>query len=726
MTNSISQNLRRARRQWIIGGLLHHGGLALAAVAAFVAFTALGPLPTWLAPAFGVIVVTALVLDGHWRPRAQTLCRLLDGRYPQLQDSSQLLLSAPESLKPIERLQRQRTVAALGALLDSGALRSFRPRWHRSPLVNAAGACLGLLLFTLWPQLPDKSATAAPTAVSGNPAAALAVAAAVTQIAPPAYTGLPPRTQALQVSAPEGSSITWQVDLNAPVDGLTMLAAESEFGFRTDEALPSRRWSLTRRVNATDFYQLSARRGSDDVLLPEMHNIDIAADRAPEFAFRAPRDNVTVVNVDRDHQAALLQVSVDVSDDFAVAGTDLLITVASGSGENVQFRNDRIALTPEKRGSERLRHYQFAIPVHRYRIEAGDELYWFLQARDNQAPQANVSKSQHFIVRWPQEEIFGLSDAEGIAVKVLPEYFRSQRQLIIDTEALLAEREQISDSEFRKRSQSLAYEQNLLRMRYGRFLGEEDSAMEHHDTDEDHGATGGDHHDGPADHQQHEFGDATGVVAAAGHQHDSAENATLFDPQTKELLRSALNAMWSAHRDLSIVEPRASLPSQHTALRYIKQVQQATRIYLQRVGFEPPPLDERRRLSGEHDALTPPRVSAARAPGERGVLLELLARLRGGANPSAEDAMALRGLSLVREQSQLQVQLSKALRLVKQRPDCADCRRELTALLYQLTPAPAAQPSLPSERAAGGRFVDWLTAQRDAADDNPDNSGVQK
>ncbi len=43
-----------------------------------------------------------------------------------------------------------------------------------------------------------------------------------------------------------------------------------------------------------------------------------------------------------------------------------------------------------------------------------------------------------------------------MAVKVLPEYFRSQRQLIIDTETLIAEEPEITAEDFRKRAASLA------------------------------------------------------------------------------------------------------------------------------------------------------------------------------------------------------------------------------------------------------------------------------
>ncbi|SHF36794.1 hypothetical protein SAMN04487965_2051 [Microbulbifer donghaiensis] len=722
--------LGRAHNRWRHGSLRPYLWLSLPVGAAVAAGTAYLQWPSWLAVACVIVISVALLLDRNWRLSSAELCQRLDRCYPQMQDSSQLLRAAPETLAPLARLQRQRVATALQDILQRGELKEFRPAWHRSQLANAAGACLGLLLFVALDGLPQRHATETVSTTPNSIAPqSIAIAKAVTEIQPPAYTKLPHQTQALQVTAVEGARITWQIELDGAADGLSMLAAEEEFDFAPADILPSRRWQLTRTVTAADFYQLAVDSDGEQKLLPEIHNIEIQPDRAPEFSFDYPRDNVTVVSTGVNDSSALLQVSVEVADDFRVSDTELLITLASGSGENVRFRNDAIKLQPSEDTGKKKR-YRFSIPVTRYDIEPGDELYWFLQARDNRAPQANVVKSQHFIVRWPHEEIFGLSDAEGMAIKVLPEYFRSQRQLIIDTEALLAEQEQLAPAKFRARAESLAYEQNLLRMRYGRFLGEEDSALEHggdahgDDTQGEHGADHAETHKaehGRGQEAEHrappvQFGDDAGIVAAAGHQHGDSEHATLFDPQTKELLRSALNAMWSSWRELSVIEPRASLPHQHTALRFIKEVQQASRIYLQRVGFEPPPLDETRRLSGELDEVAPPAVRAAAGSGERAEILTLLQRVRDGNALGDEVVTELQRWPSVQAQPQLQLELSKALRVYRQQLGCNECRQQLTALLYQLLPEPLAQPSLPRLRNAGGEFDQWLQALQHSGD----------
>src|SRR5690606_41643874 len=51
--------------------------------------------------------------------------------------------------------------------------------------------------------------------------------------------------------------------------------------------------------------------------------------------------------------------------------------------------------------------------------------------------------------------------------------FRSQRQLIIDTERLIAEKPVIPKQEFNARSNELGFDQKSLRLKYGQFMGDE-------------------------------------------------------------------------------------------------------------------------------------------------------------------------------------------------------------------------------------------------------------
>ena len=109
-------------------------------------------------------------------------------------------------------------------------------------------------------------------------------------------------------------------------------------------------------------------------------------------------------------------------------------------------------------------------------------------------------------------------------------------------------------------------EQKILRLRYGQFLGEEfesgrgaahaapPAGDEHGDkeggkdgADKTAEAPGEDHdhdHDHAAAAAPQRFGDAGNVLAEFGHTHDHTEAATLLDPETKRILKVALEQMW--------------------------------------------------------------------------------------------------------------------------------------------------------------------------------------
>ncbi|MCG2968705.1 hypothetical protein, partial [Escherichia coli] len=69
------------------------------------------------------------------------------------------------------------------------------------------------------------------------------------------------------------------------------------------------------------------------------------------------------------------------------------------------------------------------------------------------------------------------------------------------------------------------------------------------------------------------FGAATDVLSEYGHTHDHAEAATLLDPQTRAILKAALDQMWSSEGELRQGRPERALPFAYKALGFIKQVQ---------------------------------------------------------------------------------------------------------------------------------------------------------
>ena len=342
-----------------------------------------------------------------------------------------------------------------------------------------------------------------------------------------------------------------------------------------------------------------------------------------------------------------------------------------------------------------------------------------LAVSDNRQPQANTTKSASFILRWPPETASDSVGMEGLVERTMPAYFRSQRQIIIDTQNLIADQPTLDDDAVLARSDGIGVDQKILRLRYGQFLGEESETRSEAESpaEKKHAANEADAGRADAltkreDEHKHflnveKFGDAGAVTSEYGHVHDVAEAATLIDPETKATLKSALNEMWDAELHLRQGRPAEALPFENKALGYIKQVQQSSRIYLARVGLE---LAGRRRKpasfrrsqgscrsrvgagSGGYGRFRRARAvaSARRARGSRLDSLERWVRAHSSKLP---DALALLAAS----------------DRVRRDPACDECRRQLRSLLWPLLPQPAtAVQSRIAPDAVGRAYLDAL------------------
>ncbi len=77
------------------------------------------------------------------------------------------------------------------------------------------------------------------------------------------------------------------------------------------------------------------------------------------------------------------------------------------------------------------------------------------------------------------------------------------------------------------------------------------------------------------------------------------EEATYFDVKIQTKLRAALNKMWDSELQLRLGKPKLALPYEKTALKFIKEIQQDSRIYATKMGFDPPKLKPKNRFKGE-------------------------------------------------------------------------------------------------------------------------------
>ncbi len=666
----------------------------------------------------GLLVLIAALVARARRIGLEQVVRGLDTAAPTLEDSSDLLLRDASSLSPLQRMQRAR----VGQRVATMALPDLGGRWPRRRIV-AAWACAALVVVAigLWPK-PTSGPVGrpAPAPPAAMPATATRIVSVRIDIEAPAYMALAARSESqLDLSAPAGSRLRWRLQFDSTPGEVTLAFHD---GSTLSLARAGDAWLGERELLASTLYRIvlaDAPALDDD----RLHRLDALPDEPPRIRVLEPERTLTVL----DGAQRTWPLAFEVSDDHGIGSARLHVTLAQGSGEQISVREREIVVRPEAGNDPRNRRYRQRLDLGALGFVQGDDLIVRLAVSDNRSPQPNLARSASFILRWPADVSVEAEGVEGIVQKVLPAYFRSQRQIIIDTEALLAARATLDRDTFVARSDTIGVDQKILRLRYGQFLGEEfesnaggaaekpvradDDEAEADAGDARAGALPEGHtHDDGHDHAGAAFGDAAEVVAEYAHVHDHAEAATLLDPETKRILKAALGEMWQAEMHLRLGEPDRALPFENRALDYIKQVQQASRIYLARVGLELPPVDEARRLTGAREGLRDRRATLAAAERSDAPLVAFTRALAAGddVDPAPfEEWLRTRDPELPDS-----LDVIAALDRWRREPGCADCRERLLDSVWPLLPTPATGTRLrPRPDPAGAAYLDALRAQ---------------
>lgn len=677
-----------------------------------------------VAAAVAVGLILATSITAAWRirrlDRAWLVARL-DAGAPPLEDSADLLFRDPAELQGFAALQRGRLERRTDALEQM----DLRPPWSRWSIVGAVlvGAALGLAA-AFWPstQPVDAGGRAAPRS-----AGAPKVTRTRLRIVPPAYTGLPAREQlALDARAPEGSRIEWVIDMAPGPD-----AAQLVFPGAAAVTLARRGggWRGATTLTASTLYRLEAQ----GLERQRLHRLNAVIDAAPVVRIVEPDAQLVLTRPGQTRWTPVFEVT----DDYGVApGAVLRIAVTQGEGENITVKHRTLPMTG--RGDGRRKRFSVTLDLAREGLAPGGDMIVQLAARDNRAPAPQTVDGPSVILRWPSAQ--GLEGGlDGMVRQTLPAYFRSQRQIIIDAEALIADRRRIDADRFQSRSNALGADQAQLRLRYGQFMGEEAEGggaggialptndapsrpalptndapapvpaaaeADHDHADHDHADHDHEHDAGPP-----AFGSQMDVTAQFGHVHDTPEAATLFDPGTRDTLRQALNAMWGSERALRQGLPEDALPYAHRALELLKEAQQATRIFLARTGANLPPVDLSRRLSGDRDGIVGGAFAALPDPTADATAADAWRALQERPGPTAPlrlDALD-RWVRDNRGRLQDPLALTAAIDTVRNEPDCRPCRARLRALLWTALdrPPPAVQRRTAPD-ARGRRYLEAL------------------
>lgn len=498
---------------------------------------------------------------------------------------------------------------------------------------------LATCIFHSWTAIRERTAPGrkpVPLVTAGKKAPATVMpkfASSAVKIVPPGYTALPQRKSGdLNISAIVGSVIEWSVWFDH-AEQLSVRIANSrgeEVNLRKNNGV----FVHQDRLTGSGLYSIKGYWKDSLVYQSDFYKLEALPDLAPRI--EPASKELYQYHFLKDPES--IRVSAKISDDFKVRQAFIVATVARGSGENVKFREMRLPLAPTDFKEANI---QKTIDLNALNFAPGDELYYYWAAVDNRLPEANFSKSDTYFVVYKDTANIEEAELATMAVNIMPEYFRSQRQIIIDTEKLIAKRKKLKKTEFNATSNEIGFDQKVLRLRYGQYLGEEFEtnigggdnpaadngniidAFTHHSDGQGEGAesrTGEPHTGEPragepehADEHAHEHkhepaGEQDPLAALMEqytHSHDDAETNTFYEQSTRSLLKMALEQMWQSELHLRTYEPEKALPFEHKALEYLKTAQQKARTYVKKSGYDPPPIKEKeKRLTGELKELT--------------------------------------------------------------------------------------------------------------------------
>lgn len=427
----------------------------------------------------------------------------------------------------------------------------------------------------------------------------------------PAYTLLPSKTQSdLSCTAYINSKLSITIGLNKSENVSVYL--NNSLGQKIKMIQTQNEYTSTQTLIKSGIYGYEIVENDSLVYTSPFYTLEAISDKAP--LIKPTESNLYKTYTDKD--AKILKLTAEISDDFLVKQCLLIVTVARGNGENIKFREEKYPIKTSPFKSKNIRQ---ELDLQKLNFKPGDELYYYWAAIDNMEPEPNFSKSDSYFIIYEDSTTKNIIDNNSMAMNILPEYFRSQRQIIIDTEKLIKAKSKLQKSVFENTSNELGFDQKSLRLRYGQYLGEEfesnikneseaesenplDGFRHDHDSEEQ-----ADNHEMEHNHEESKTEDEDPIAAMMEqyvHAHDDAEVNTFYEESTRSLLKMALEQMWQSELHLRLYEPEKALPYENKALEYLKTAQQKARNYAQKTGIQVSPIKEKeKRLKGELDKI---------------------------------------------------------------------------------------------------------------------------
>ncbi|MDO9488960.1 MAG: DUF4175 domain-containing protein, partial [Sphingomonadaceae bacterium] len=278
---------RAARARSLLSDLLL--GLPLTLLLAAVAWRLFGTPAAIAIALLGISVVLAIAAARVRRYDERWLMRRLDTLRADTEDSSALLLADEAGLNPLQQLQRARLERRLADEDGAGLRPAWRPR--RIGIAWLVGA-VGILIAVLLPSSVEQPALAlAQEGIVVAPGVPKLVAQSL-RIVPPAYTGLPARTEAkLDARAPQGSRLAWRLRFDPQPASAALILHD---GQRTSLRRVGDEWVAERRLDRSVLYRVIPE-GGEGPPLPPLHRLDATPDTPPRLRVLAPERSVTIL-----------------------------------------------------------------------------------------------------------------------------------------------------------------------------------------------------------------------------------------------------------------------------------------------------------------------------------------------------------------------------------------------------------------------------------------------
>jgi hypothetical protein len=568
--------IKQLQQKWVSYQLL--ADFVLSAAIAFVLTSLVNNLlgwPVWLSLFFFVIVFGIfVVIRRPWRVTLEAVCGFLNITYPELEESSSLAIKPANGLNTLENLQLNKVEYALQNI--PALPREFTKRVKIAWVIFIGAMAVCFVISKLhynWGAVnhnffgTEKTTNTPPEKILPQ------IESVNIKVTPPAYTQKARYEQdKFTINAEEGAQVNWNINTNIAVKNIYLLFNEKEKLSLTAIDNNHTKWETTKNITQPGFYQVSI-----DGKLSDLYQVQVIKDALPVIRIKTPKQ---YTHIDAG-EAQKVNLTVSISDDYGITDAQIFATVAKGSGEAVKFKEYKMNFDASFQQHSRQYNLQKLIDLPAMNMAPGDELYFYIQATDNHQQK---SRTDAYIVSI--QDTAQLLSMDGILTgsSIKPEFFRSERQIIIESEQLLKDKDSISVTAFNKRCNDLGLDQKLLRLRYGKFLGEEDES---------------DKEGNDELAKVENFSNAEMFLDAYTDKHDNAEDATYLEPAVKEQLKATLTEMWKAELQLRLYKPKDGLPFEYKALRLLKDLQQKSRAYVAKTSYNPPPIKIEKRLTGD-------------------------------------------------------------------------------------------------------------------------------